>query len=160
MKKITLLTAMILVCAGTLTAQDEEKTKPKHKEDHYHISTFAGFTTNYKGKEGYKLGIEYEWRIEDWIGLGGTFDFTGNDFNIFAFSVGTSFYPFKFPLIPAVGVGLKNYNKSKWKPFFRTVLLYDFHIGNFSIGPMVMYDLFPEEKDIMSYGVTIGYSLH
>ena len=160
MKKSFLLLVFLFTGLASSYAQEDEGHKPKHKEDHYHLSAFAGFTTNYKGKEGYKLGVEYEWRFKEWMGLGGTFDFTGNDFNIFAFSVGASFYPFKFPLIPAVGVGLKNYNKSKWKPFYRGILVYDFHVGNFSFGPMVMYDLFPERKDIMSYGVTVGYSLH
>ena len=133
--------------------------KSKHHENHYHLSAFAGLTTDYKGKTGYKLGIEYEYRLTDYLGIGGTFDFTGADFNIFALSVGADFYPFKFPLIPAIGIGAKNY-EGKWDPFIRLILLYDFHLGDFSLGPMIMYDFFPNQKDIMSYGITVGYSLY
>lgn len=153
-----LIFILFLFLIGTISVPAKTE-KPKHHEDHYHLSGFAGFTTNYKGKNGYKIGLEYEHRLTDLIGLGGTFDFTGADFDIFAFSVGTTFYPFEFPLIPAVGIGAKSY-EGKWKPFVRTMVLCDFHINDFSIGPMVMYDFFPDEKDIMSYGVTVGYSLH
>lgn len=137
----------------------ESETKSKHQEDHYHLSAFAGFTTNYKGNQGYKIGLEYEYRLSDLVGIGGTFDFTGADFEIFALSVGADFYPFKFPLIPGILVGAKSYEK-KWAPFVRAMVVYDFHLGAFSLGPMVMYDFFPNEKDIMSYGIAIGYSLH
>ena len=141
----------------TAMAQGQEKDHGS-SADHYHLSAFAGFTTNYAGKQGYKLGVEYEYRISDFLGIGGTFDFTGSDFNIFALSVGTVFYPFKFPLIPVVGIGAKNYDK-KWDPFIRTMLAYDFHLNKISVGPMVMYDFFPNQKDIMSYGITVGFSL-
>ena len=125
---------------------------------HHHLSSFAGFTTNYKGKQGYKLGIEYEYRLTELIGLGGTFDFTGNDFEIFAFSAGTTFYPFSFPLIPGIGAGAKRY-EGKWDPFARLLLAYDFHLNKITLSPVLMYDLFPNQKDIMSYGIAVGFEL-
>lgn len=137
----------------------ETESKPKHQEEHYHISTFAGYSTDNHGKTGYKLGLEYEYRVSDKFGLGGTFDFTGKDFEIFSFSIGSTFYPFRFPLIPVAAVGFKN-SKGDWKPFLRGILVYDFHAGNFSLGPMLMWDIYNEEKNILSYGLTIGYSLH
>ena len=111
-----------------------------------------------KKKDYYKLGVDYETRLTDFIGVGGTFDFTGTDFDIFAFSVGADFYLFEFPLIPAIAIGAKNY-ESKWDPFVRVMAIYDFHKGDLLVGPMVMYDLFPNQMDIMSYGINIGYSL-
>jgi hypothetical protein len=154
--------SLILYCSfGTnnWAYAQEKDSKPVHHENHYHLSAFAGFTTDYKGKNGYKIGIEYEYRLSDYVGIGGAFDFTGADFEIFALSVGADFYPFKFPLLPGIMVGAK-YAHSEWKPFIRAMLLYDFHIGSFSLGPMIMYDFFSGEKDIMSYGITVGYSLH
>ena len=132
---------------------------PKHLEEHYHFSVFAGYTTDHKDRTGYKLGLEYEYRVGDRAGLAGSFDFTGKDFEIFALSVGSTFYPFSFPLIPAVAVGAK-YDKEKWDIFFRGAIAYDFHVGSFSIGPMVMWDIYNQEKNIVSYGLTVGYSLH
>ena len=143
----------------TFVLGQEAGTKPKHHEEHYHLSVFGGYTTDYKGKIGYKLGFEYEGRLNDYVGLGGTFDFTGADYEIFAFSVGADFYPFKFPLIPGILVGAKNY-ESNWDPFARIIVLYEFPLGKMSVGPVVMYDFFPNYRDIMSYGVAVGYSLH
>ncbi len=136
-----------------------QDSKPSHHSEHYHLSAFVGFTTDYKGQDGYKIGLEYEYRLSDLIGIGGTFDFTGADFNIFAFSVGADFYVFPFPLYPAVALGAKNY-EGKWDPFARVMAVYEFHLDKVSIGPMIMYDFFPNQKDIMSYGIAVGYSLH
>jgi len=147
---IVLLTASIL--------QAQEKKKLKHLEDHYHLSMFVGYSMDLKGKTGPKLGIEYEYRVNKSMGIGGTFDFTGNDFEIFSFSVAADFYLFKFPLILGAGFGAKNQG-SKWKPFIRTLATYDFHIGQFSLGPMIMYDIYFDNKDIISPGVTFGISL-
>lgn len=133
--------------------------KATHHSNHYHLSAFAGFTTDSKGKNGYKLGLEYEYRLNEHIGLGGTFDFTGADFNIFALSVGADFYPFKFPLIPGILIGAKNAS-SKWKPFVRGILLYDFQFEKYSIGPLIMYDIYGDQNDIISFGVSAGFSLH
>lgn len=158
--KTTLLFILFAVMtSGNIQAQSDDH-HDSHESDvnHYHFSGFGGFTTNYKGKQGYKLGLEYEYRVSELMGVGGTFDFTGHDFEIFAFSLGTTFYPFSFPLMPAIGFGSKRYH-GKWKPFIRGVLVYDFHLDNMSIGPMVMYDMFSQNKDIMSIGVTVGFSI-
>jgi hypothetical protein len=160
MKLFKICLVVWFLCVGSHRSHaQQEDGKPKHHENHYHLAAFVGLTTNYKGGTGYKLGVEYEYRLTDYVGIGGTFDFTGADFDIFAFSIGADFYPFKFPLIPAVGIGAKNYER-KWDPFVRLMLLYNFHLSNFSLGPMIMYDFFPNQKDIMSYGITVGYSLH
>jgi len=154
-----LIFALFMSFVQKAIAQETAK-KGKHHENHYHLSVFAGFTSDYKGRNGYKLGLEYEWRISDPFGIGGTFDFTGADFKIFSFSVGTSIYPFKkTPLIFGLAVGAKN-DHNKWKPFFRTLAAYDFHIKNISLGPMVMWDIYEGEKDIISIGATLGISLH
>lgn len=154
--KLFLTFLFLLLTASYLQAQGIKKAK--HLEDHYHLSVFAGFSTDLKGNTGHKLGIEYEYRVNKRVGVGGTFDFTGNDFEIFSFSVGADFYLFKFPLILGAGFGLKSVG-SKWKPFIRTLATYDFHIGQFSLGPMLMYDIYFENKDIISPGITFGISL-
>jgi hypothetical protein len=136
-------------------AASVELQLPKHHEDHYHLSMFAGFSTDFKDNTGYKLGIEYEYRLNQKLGAGGTFDFTGKDFRIFSFSAGVTTYPFQFPLILAAGIGAKNKDK-KWKPFLRGIANYDFHVDPFSISPMVMYDVYFSSKDIISIGLTFG----
>lgn len=156
--KLKIFLLILFVPSVEVIAQNAE-TKPKHHEEHYHLSAFAGFTTDYKGKQGYKLGLEYEYRLSDIAGIGGTFDFTGSDFSIFALSIGGVGYFFDFPMVLGAGIGAKSYEK-KWDPFARLMATYDFHVGELSLGPMIMYDLFPNHKDIMSYGIAIGYSLH
>jgi hypothetical protein len=152
------LTTLLLLISVIQVVAQEEKPLPKHHEDHYHFSAFAGFSTDFQSNTGYKLGIEYEYRINETIGAGGTFDFTGKDFKIFSLSAGLTTYPFKFPLILSFGVGAKHKDE-KWKPFVRGIVNYDFHIGAISLGPMVMYDIYFSSPDIFSPGVTVGFGL-
>jgi hypothetical protein len=154
--RIIKILLFVFIAASILHAQ--ETKEPKHLEDHYHLSLFVGYSMDLKGQTGPKLGIEYENRVSKKLGVGGTFDFTGNDFEIFSFSVGGAFYLFKFPLILGAGLGAK-YSHIKWKPFVRTLASYDFHIGQFSLGPMLMYDFYFDTKDIISPGVTFGIGL-
>ena len=37
--------------------------------------------------------------------------------------------------------------------------MYAFHIGQFSLGPMLMYDIYFDDKNIISPGITFGISL-
>ena len=60
-----------------------QEEKPDHHANHYHLSGFAGYTVDYKDRIGYKLGIEYEYRISDYVGIGGSFDYTGANFEIY-----------------------------------------------------------------------------
>jgi len=148
---------MLFAFTMHLSAQDSTATdKPTHHEEHYHLSVFSGYTVDYANRNGYKIGVEYEYRLSDRFGIGGTFDYTGADFQVYAFSIGATAYPFNFPLVFGAGVGAKSVD-SKWKNFTRTLMVYDFHLNKLSIGPMVMYDFFPAEKDIMTYGLTVGF---
>jgi len=151
-----IISLSIFLMVSFLQAQDD--SQPKHLEEHYHLSLFAGFSTDLKGNSGYKIGIEYEYRLTKRIGLGGTFDFTGKDFKIFSFSVGSDFYLFEFPLIIGAGLGAKNSN-NKWDLFVRGIAVYDFHLDRFSLGPMLMYDLYTSNKNIVSLGLSFGISL-
>ena len=157
MHKYVLLAIGLLAVSISRSQTHDSEDKPKHLDEHYHLSVMAGYSTDFKKSNGYKIGLEYEYRVGDRAGLAGTFDFTGADFEIFAFSIGASFYPFKFPVILALAGGAKH-QFSKWDPFVRTVVIYDFHVGHNSIGPMVIYDIF-EGKNVMTIGVAFGISL-
>lgn len=126
--------------------------------DHpHHISIFGGYSSDFKKDNGFKLGLEYEYRLSRLFGIGGMLDFTGADFEIFAISAGADIYPVKdVPLFLGAGFGAKNEKADKWKPFFRTIAGYNFHVGKFSLGPVVMYDIYNARKNVISFGVAFG----
>lgn len=142
-------------------SQTVKEIKPagKHHEEHYHLSVFSGYTFDQNNKQGYKIGVEYEHRLTEYVGIGGAFDFTGADYENYAISMGGTSYPFKqVPFIIGVSIGAKNAH-SKWKGFLRTQVTYNFHYKEISIGPMLMYDVFSEQLNMMSLGLTLGISL-
>lgn len=157
-KSYLLYLLLMIVWPLSLTGQIVHEGASEGFSHHHHISLFGGYSTNYKGETGPKIGVEYEYRISKRIGIGGTLDFKGNDFRLGSFSVGGTVYPFKFPLLFAVGAGAKVTQK-KWGAFLRLLGSYDFPVGeHFTLGPIVMYDLYSTAtKDIMSYGLSLGY---
>lgn len=162
-KKLLVLLSLsfcfITAINSNLMAQNNhEGEKKKHLTEHHHLSVFTGFTLDYKGQNGYKVGLEYEERLNETFGIGGAFDWTGANFGFYALSAGVTLYPFKqIPLSPAASFGIKNTN-GKWKEFYRVMLTYIFHVEKISIAPMIMHDFFSNEHDITSYGVTLGFN--
>jgi len=154
MQKITLLLFILFVIHSQLKAGGDD-----HNAHPHHLSIFTGYSSDFKNHHGYKLGIEYEYKINSWMGVGGMMDFTGADFEIFAISAGVDFSPIrKVPFFVGTALGAKNEKKDKWKPFVRGVAGYDFHIGKFSLGPVVMHDFYNARKNILSVGIGFGIS--
>ncbi len=118
------LSRIFLVCVFFALFNGLDCSSQEHQEKN-HISVFPAYTVNYKGKEGVKFGLEYERRINDVIGVGGTFDFTGKDYDNYAVSAGVTFKPFKFGLIGAVGLGAKSYFDKElgraWKTLYSNI---------------------------------------
>ncbi|MGI9530279.1 hypothetical protein [Lutimonas sp.] len=156
---------LVLMCYGIFYVSWGQEIADEHHHDSHevhtgsHLSAFVGYTVDYNSKTGYKIGLEYEYRLNKRWGLATAIDFVGADFEIIALSVGGVLYPFdKFPLALALGIGAKH-KSEKWHHYYRGVLAYDFHLGKVSLSPTIIHDFYPESKDITSYGVQIGISL-
>lgn len=140
----------------------------EHENEHHdseavhtgsHISAFVGVTVDYHDNFGYKLGLEYEYRLNRRWGLASSIDFVGADFEIIALSAGGVLYPFNnIPFAAALAVGGK-YKNEEWHGYVRGLLAYDFHLGKVSLSPTIIHDFFPESKDITSFGLQVGVSL-
>ena len=94
MQKLVVAISLLLLPALSFA----QETKLAHHETHYHLGVFGGYATDNHGGQGYKIGLEYEYRVSDHVGIAAAMDFLGKDFKIFAISAGGSFYPFRFPL--------------------------------------------------------------
>jgi hypothetical protein len=150
MRKI-LISLVCLIYTSSMMADGDPTEHP------HHISIFGGYSSDFKNDNGFKLGLEYEYRLSHLFGIGGMLDFTGADFEIFAISAGADVFPIKdVSFFLGVAAGAKNEKADKWKPFFRTVTGYDFHVGKFSLGPVVMYDVYNARKNVISFGLGFG----
>ena len=106
---------LVFMCFGIYCVSWSQETSDDHHHDTHevhtgsHLSGFVGYTVDYKDKTGYKVGLEYEYRLNKRWGLATAIDFVGADFEIIALSAGGVLYPFdKLPFALALALGAKH----------------------------------------------------
>lgn len=178
MKKFFLI---ITVCfySLVLVAQHHEEdhhghVADKHHHKKHHIVVFDGATTNFSHHStGYSLGIDYEYHLNDWIGVGAIGEYIFDNDGEFVAGLPVFFHPVKgLKLIVApLGINAAAHTsddtqksgtsisasepaEKSWHFGARLGAGYDFHINNFSIGPTVAYDI--TNTQAMIYGISLG----
>jgi hypothetical protein len=156
MKIYQLFIILFILAPSLLQAQDHHEESPRHLALPNHLSLFIGYSDDLKGHVGPKVGFEYVRRMSELIELRCALDYTGKDYEDYSFSLNIDFFPFKhMPLYAGIGLGAKH-NIENWHFFTRLITGYDFHIGVFSIGPMLMYDIY-ENKNYFTAGLGFGF---
>ncbi len=139
---------------STAQAADE------HGEKHKHIvGVFTGVTNDTHDETNYTLGVEYEYKASDQLGVGVVYEHTPEAHD----QEGVSVYLAALYIHPyagfRIGVGLgeeKIHGSHGSKEDLRRIsLAYDFHVGEFGIAPAVSIDRIDGENAEV-YGVVFS----
>ena len=168
---LLILALVFALGAGSTTqvfAQEDESAHHAHRN---HISVFVGATTptTAKGDTSFALGADYERRLTDLVGIIGLGDFTFGDHERAALFAGQVAFHFS-RLRLAVGPGFELAEEVHAVPtstggadgthsahfIVRGSVLYEFHAGDWVIGPMLSVDAIGETKTNIVYGLSIG----
>jgi hypothetical protein len=144
----------------------------EHEFHRHHFVVFLGITEGEVEKEAeastrsggeavevedesaFTVGLEYEYRLNRRWGVGALVDFAGKDTRTGVVAI---------PAVLHVGADWKMYagpgfekNKEHDAEFLvRVGVLYDFHVGRFTIAPAINVD-FVDDEEILVYGLNIG----
>ena len=66
-----------------------------HSFHRHHAALFIGNTQDDGSKRGLSVGMEYEYRINQWVGLGGMVEYAGGDFEHLLIAVPLFIHPYK-----------------------------------------------------------------
>jgi hypothetical protein len=154
--RILILSVAVFALAMPLQVLAAEEEREEHKESHYHrnhVGLFLG-NTHEEHEDDFTVGLDYEYRFSQYIGIGVLLEFVGEPFREGVGLVPLFIHPYKgFRFIAGAGVKPK---KDEEKFLWRLGVGYRFPIGNWTIAPEFNVD-FSEGETAEVYGVSFGY---
>jgi hypothetical protein len=160
------LTLAILFTIAIASLADAEEAHERHAHEfhRHHAALIVGNTQNDGSKNGLSVGIDYAYRFNRWLGLGGIAEYAGGDFEHVLLLAGASIHPYKNWVLVVMG-GTEVHNehdeheedKRKGEWVVRTGIAYQFPIAeNWTIAPEFNVD-FSEHETLFVYGIAIGF---
>ncbi|MEO1028577.1 MAG: hypothetical protein AAFX02_05910 [Pseudomonadota bacterium] len=125
------------------------------EERRHHLSAVFGGTTLLDAEEtAFTLGIDYEYRINELIGVGGVVEYAFGDIEATTLLAVADIHLWK-GLAVQVGPGVEWINDETFA-IGRVGLLYEIELEHhFTIAPQVHYDI-SEFEDSLVFGISIG----
>ena len=167
-----LIIANVLAVSMVPVVSAEEAHEQAHEEAHkegahefhrHHMALIFGNTQNEGDENGLSAGIDYEYRINSWLGVGGLAEYAGGDFEHLLLIAPLFFHPHKGWLFNfSIGTEIhKEHGDHEgaertrdW--IVRTGVAYQFPLGErYTIGPEFNVD-FSDEETLFVYGLAIG----
>ena len=144
---------------GFLAAESEPAPQAEAEglEEHekHKASLFTGWVTE-RGEGGIAVGVDYEYRINNALGVGGVADYVAGDLASFLFGVGAFIHPIDHLVVvvaPAVELA-----DGEGRFALRVGGSYEFELGkNFTLGPALYVDIIEGGDVALVMGADLGY---
>jgi hypothetical protein len=132
-------------------AEEPDSAAHGHHEPHSVIGVFIGDTTEDR-RDGLTLGLEYEYRATENLGVGFTVEHVSGDFdtNVFVLPVALHNGAWKVYAGPGVESG-----EEGDEPLFRVGVEYGLHAGEYEISPQLDVD-FVDGEQLIVFGVVFA----
>lgn len=140
----------------------------EHEFHRHHFSVFLGVTDGeiekeapvegeseggavvFEDQRAFTLGLDYEYRLNRYWGVGALVDYAGKDYRSWVAGVPLVLHPGgEWKLYAAPGL------EDGEEFLVRAGVMYDFEVGRFSIAPALNVD-FVDGEEVLVYGVNIG----
>jgi hypothetical protein len=146
----------ILLVALTTQALAAEGHSSEHQGGHtehrHHVALFSG-NTHSEGEDGATFGMDYEYRIMDWLGAGILYDYAGEQLDSHVVALPIFLHPIgNVKLLVAPGIEHKHHEDEN---LLRLGVIYDWHINSYSVSPVVEVDLVHGKASYI-YGISVG----
>lgn len=132
-----------------------------HSFNRHHTAVIISNTQNDHGEHGLTVGVDYVYRFNPLLGLGGLVEYAGGDFGHLVIAAPLFISPYKnwfFVLAPGTEVYNDEETDAKKRQWLARVgVSYRFHIGErYSIAPEFNVDV-SEHETLYVYGFAFGY---
>lgn len=149
---------LALVLAPGPAAADDDAHAGGHDPHHHHLAVAGGAAFKAeKPKSAWFLGVDYEYRFNPKIGLGGYYEETLGDFNLQALGIMLFFHPTESLKLAAGGGVERKLGGGHDKALIRFQVAYDFHAGQVTYGPMAAWDLIEDQSNVVYVGFGVGF---
>ena len=135
-------------------AEDAESPEHGH-ESKNEIAFFLGATHEGRRDNSPALGLEYERRLNETLGIGALAEFTAGDSDFWVFAVPLTLHAERWKFVFAPGF---EYNDGHTEKLFRLGAGYDFESGGIKITPGLYVD-FVGGDGVLIAGVAFGFGI-
>ena len=156
--RLTIYMAFFLLLSTLISASAfaGESASYSHELHNHHLAAFVGHT-EHEGETGVTTGLDYEYRICEYFGVGGLAEFVAGDFDDWILGIPFFFHPFEnlqFMVAPAIEFNSEEHDAV----LLRAGVGCPVNIGKgWSITPQYNMDFIEGEgKPAQVYGVSLG----
>ena len=141
----------LVTAMGNVAAEESRASAHGHHDPHSTIGIFVGDTTE-RRRDGFTLGIEYEYRASRRLGIGLTAEHAGGDFdtNVFVLPVALHEGPWKLYAGPGVESG-----EEGEEPLLRVGVEYGLRVGEYEVSPQIDLDFVDGER-LFVFGLVLS----
>jgi len=158
---IPVFVIIVALMFPSMAVAEEEHAGSDHSLHKHHVALFLGNTQDEHGDSGISVGVDYEHRINKWLGVGGFVEYAGGDLENLRIGIPLFIHPYKeWRLLAAIGGEIYKDQVSNEKDrgfVFRTGVGYLFPVGkDITVAPEFFVD-FSEHETLFTYGLSVGY---
>jgi hypothetical protein len=152
---------ILLVISLIITQSVKAEENPHHSKEDFihgrnHLSLFLGGTDIDGEEQGFTSGLDYEYRVNDLLGLGAVVEYAGGEIDAWSFLAVADIHLYK-GLIAQVGPGFET--TSEEDVFItRFGMLYEFEYEHLTISPQLHYDIHDGAEDGIVFGLAFGFA--
>jgi hypothetical protein len=150
--KIILFVLLILpnaVCAST-----ENKEHHHWQQSPHHLSLLVATTNTDEHGDAFTLGVDYEYRVNDFLGIGLVAEYAFGDIEAFTYLAVADLH-ITNNFIAQVGPGVEFFDGEEI-PVARVGLLYEFELSGLTLSPQLHYDYHHDHDDAIVAGLAFG----
>ena len=159
---------LIIACLFTMFLASAAVAEESHETDEHafhkhHASLIVGGVVDEHGENDLSagIGVDYEYRFNQWLGLGGLAEYAGGDFEHVLLGIPLFIHPYEnWRLAVAAATEVHNdeeHDERKREWVVRAGVGYAFHVGDgYSISPEFYAD-FSEHETLYVIGLAIGF---
>ena len=91
----TIIAAILIMIGVPLVGAEEAHEKEEHAFHRHHVALTVGNTQNDGSENGLSVGVDYAYRFNSWMSLGGLAEYAGGDFKHLLLLAGAALHPYK-----------------------------------------------------------------
>ena len=122
----------------------------------HHLSALVGTTYTKECDNAFTLGIDYEYRLNDFLGVGFVAEYAYVDLDAYTYLLVADLHITNH-FIAQIGPGLEFHGSHKME-VARLGLLYEFEMAGITVSPQLHYDYHRNHKSAVVAGLAIGMS--
>lgn len=122
----------------------------------HHLSALVGTTYTKDHGNAFTLGIDYEYRVSDFLGVGIVAEYAYEDLDAYTYLLVADLH-ITHNFIAQIGPGVEFHGSHKME-VVRLGFLYEFEASGFTLSPQLHYDYHRNHKSAVVAGLAIGVS--